>query len=207
MRFDHGESRYSRYTRAPTAQNKRLVIYVVLLFGVVGAMIAFRHKAATPPSSQAGPIEWLLTFEEATARAEAKNTPIMAYFFAEDNAACQRMDVVTFADPTVRAEARKFICVRIDGATHPELVERYLHMNVYPSTAFISPEGELLRAAYNEREPDDLLREMRKALETGTLAPAPTEQPVAGNEPESGGLDESPSLPPRNAEPSRGAAE
>ena len=206
MRFEHGESRYSRYTRASKSQSKRLVIYAVLLVGVVVAMIALRQKVESP-APQAGPIKWLLTFEEATAQAKAKDWPIMAYFFVEGNEDCKRMDTVTFADPTVRAEAGKFICVRIDGKAHPDLAKRYLQLEVYPSTAFIAPGGRLLLAAYNARRPDHFLDEIRRALKVRKQIAGSDEQPATADEPDSGALDESPSLPPRNADPSRGGAE
>lgn len=199
MRFEHGESRYSRYGRASSAMGKRLVIYVVLLVGVIAGMVMLQRKAKSP-NQQAEPIEWLLTFDEATAQAKAKNLPIMAYFFDEGNEVCRRMDAVTFAHPAVRAEARKFICVRIDGPAHPELVERYLAI-VYPAVAFISPSGERLPVILNYRTPKEMIGEMREVL-------APREpEPAATGEAGAGPLEESPSLPPRNAEPSRGAAE
>ena len=201
MQFEGERSKYSRYARASRPQSKRLVIYAVLLVAVVAAMIVLRERTrSTEQQPKAGLIEWLLTFKEATARAEANGKPIMLYFFAEGDEACARMDNATFADPAVRAEAAKFICVRLSVKAEPELAERYYAVG-WPAVAFISPGGELLRTMLNEREPDKFLEEMQEALKP--RKPTPDREATPDDEQ----LAESPGLGPRNAGPSRGEAE
>ena len=195
MRFEHGESRYSRYARISRGQRGRLVIYAVLLVGVLVAMYALRQQL------------WLSSFEKALARAKATDKPIMAFFYVEGNAECRRMDNEVFADKDVRAEARKFVWVRLDGKAQPALVERYLIVDVYPSVAFISPDGELMRTVLNRRSPEEFLGEMRAALQPREPTDVPPEQPTPADQTEPGELDEDPTLPPKNAEPSRGDAE
>jgi len=195
MRFEHQESRYSRYGRISKAQRGRLVIYVVLLVGVLVAMYALREQS------------WLSSFEKAQARAKATGKPIMAFFYVEENAECRRMEKETLANKAVRAEARKFVCVRLDGKTHPALAERYIMVDVYPSVAFISPDGELVRTVLNRRSPEEFLVEMRAALQPREPTDVPPEQPTPADQTEPGELDEDPTLPPKNAEPSRGDAE
>ena len=182
MRFEHSDSRYSRFARASKTQHRRLLMYGVLLAAVVVAMFALRNRGRQ--------IEWLPTFEEATARAQADGKPIMAFFYVDGNENCRRMDRETFADKTVRAEARNFVCVRIDGAAHPDLAERFLAAG-YPAIAFISPEGVLVQAELNNREPQELTDSMRGALDRWKRR----------------ALTESPSLPPRTAEPTRAGDE
>ena len=197
MRFEHGQSRYSRYARVSRAQRGRLVIYAVLLVAVVAAMFALRQK-------RPGPIEWLLTFEEASARAKADGKPIMAFFYAEGNENCRRMERETFADEAVRAEARHFVCVRLDGNAHPDLVKRYLVI-AYPAVAFISPSGERLPVILDYRSPEQFVREMQDVLNPEKLPPVPADQRTTAENGQE--LTESPRLPPKNAEPSRGDAE
>ncbi len=200
MRFEHHEeSRYSRYSRISKAQRGRIVIYAVLLIVVLAVMYILAQRA------KPGPIAWLPSFEEALAQAKAANKPIMAFFFAEGNAECRRMDDETFTDKAVRAEARTFVCVRLDGKAHPELVKRYLMVAVYPSVAFISSDGKPVLAVLNHRAPEDFLGEMQAALQPREPSPSPSEP--SGTETEREALTESPSLLPRNAEPSRGDAE
>jgi thiol:disulfide interchange protein len=177
MRFEHSDSRYSRYARAPKAQSKRLVMYAVLLVAVVVAMIALRNRGRAS-------IEWLPTFEEATARAQADGKPIMAFFYVKDNDDCRRMDRETFAHETVRTEAGKFVCVRIDGAAHPELAERFLVAG-HPAVVFISPEGGHIQTELNSRTAQKMVGHMREALDRWKRRT----------------LSQSPALPPKTAEP------
>jgi len=188
MRFDLKQSRYSRYARGAQRQQKRLIIYLVLLVLVVVAMITLRHKDPRPAHTDARPITWLTDFETAAARAKVEGKPVMAYFFTEGNAACARMERATFADNAVRTETRKFVCVRINGASDRLLAKRH-YVIIYPSIVFISPGGESY-VVLDYRTPNDLLAEMRRAL-----APAAT-----GTQPAD--LIESPTLPPKNAGPS-----
>ena len=191
MRFEHGQSRYSRYARVSRAQRGRLVIYAVLLVAVVAAMIALRNRGRpTGQQQKTGPIEWLVTFEEATARAQADGKLIMAFFYVEGNENCRRMELETFADETIRAEAGNFVCVRVHGEVYPDLVKRY-YVLTYPAVAFISPGGEPLPVIFDYRTPGNFLNEMGRALDRWKR----------------GSLTESPSLPPKSAEPSRGEAE
>jgi hypothetical protein len=108
-----------------------------------------------------------------------------------------------------RAEAQKFVCVRLDGTAHPELVKRYLVI-VYPAVVLIPPGGEPY-VALNYRTPIELVREMRDALKPREVIPISIERPAAGDEPGNDAdrdePEESPALPPRPAEPSRGDAE
>jgi len=195
MRFEHGQSRYGRYARVSKAQRGRLVIYVVLLVGVLVAMYALRGQSKT------GPIKWLANFEKAQAQAKSDGKPIMAFFYVEGNAECQRMENETFADKDVRAQAQKFVCVRLDGKARPELVKRYLMVEVYPSVAFISPDGGPVWTVLNRWPPEDFLGEMQAALQPRKPPDIPPGQADADE------LTESPTLPPKNAEPSRGGAE
>ena len=203
MRFEGERSKYSRYARTSRAQSKRLAIYAVLLVVVIAAMILLRERVrSTEEQPTVEAIEWLLTFEQATAQAEASGKPIMLFFFAEGDEACARMDNVTFADPDVRAEAAELVCVRLSAKAEPELAERCYAVGC-PAVAFISPSGTLVQTMLNEREPDRFLEEMREALERARTMP--DEQPTTPGDDQE--LAESPGLEPRNAEPSRGEAE
>jgi hypothetical protein len=188
MRFDDGDSRYSRYARRARPQQKRLVIYAVLLVAVIAAMFMLNRRGNRPPAA----IEWLPSFDEAEARALAQDKPLLAFFYAGDDEACQRMARDTFGDPAVRARAVDFVCVRLDGNAHPELAKRcLLSVLDYPAVAFLTPAGERLLVFWGGRDPKRMLHEMDTAMQ----------------EWQRGRLTESPSLPPRSAGPSRGDAE
>ncbi len=207
MKFEHRDYA-QRYRGVSKYQKSRLLIYGVALAAIVVAMFQLRQCSTPPTAPKAGPIEWVLTFEEAQARAKLDNKPIMAYFHEPGNDACRRMETETFTGDVVRAEAQKFICVRLDGTAHPQLVERY-YVIAYPAVAFIMPGGLWLRTELNPRTPADLVRDMRKALEPREAIPVSIEpsDDEANDEPGPEQPEESPALPPRPAEPSRGDAE
>jgi thiol:disulfide interchange protein len=209
MKFEHRDYA-QRYRGVSKFQKSRLLIYGVALAAIVVAMFQLRQCSAPPTPPKAGPIEWVLTFEEARARAKLDSKPIMAFFFVEGNEACRRMESEIFTADVVRAQAQKFICVRLDGAAHPELVKRYRAI-VYPAVAFTTPRGEWLRTVPYPQSPEHLVDEMREALKPQDLIPVSLEPSAGGDEaddePGPEQPEESPALPPRPAEPSRGDAE
>jgi hypothetical protein len=188
MRFDDGESKYSRYARRAKPQQRRLVIYAVVLVAVLAAM--FLLKRGGP--GQAAPIVWVPSFDEASAMAMAEDRPLLAFFYVDDNDACVRMARETFGDPAVRTNAAKFVCVRVDARLHPETTQRCLQYEFdYPAVAFLTPAGERLIVSWGARDPKRMLQEMDSAMDAWRR----------------GRLTDSPSLPPRNDEPSRGDLE
>lgn len=60
---------------------------------------------------------------------------------------CHVMDQTTYADPDVAAKVnRDFIPVRVDTDRRPDVNSRY-NMGGWPTTAFLTPEGEILTGA------------------------------------------------------------
>lgn len=184
MRFSNDEPRYSRFAARSKAQQKRIVLYVVLLVAIVIAMYALRGK------SHARTITWVGSFQEARTLAQAEGKPIMAYFYTAGSDDCRRMDQGTFTDPTVVTESRLFVCVAVDGPANPELAKRYLAI-AYPSVAFIGPGGERLPTVLGYRTPEQTVDWMQDALQRLRLST----------------ITDGETLPPRNAEPARGETE
>ena len=184
MQFDDKEEpRYSRFAARSKAQHKRLVIYAVLLVVGGGAMLSLRGRTHRG-------ITWVASFQEARALAQAEGKPIMAYFYTAGSDDCRRMEQETFADKAVIAESKRFVCVSIDGRADRELAERYFAV-AYPAVAFIGPGGERLPVVINHRTPEQMVDWMQDALQRWRLST----------------LTDGDTLPPRNADPSRGDAE
>ena len=189
MRFDDAESRYSRYGRAGRSLQKRIIIYVVLLVAVIAAMFAMKRRIG---KEQAASIDWLPSFDAAKARALAEDKPVLVFFYKSADETCRRMARDTFGDPAVRARAAGFVCVRLDGNANLDLAQRCLYDVLdFPAVAFLTPAGERLLVFWGDRDPKRMLQEMATAMEGW----------------QRGRLIESPSLPPRSAEPSRGDAD
>jgi hypothetical protein len=77
MKFEHRDYG-QRYRGVSKFQKSRLLLYGVALAAVVFAMLQLRQCSTPTAAPKAGPIEWVLTFDEAQAPANAAGKPIMA---------------------------------------------------------------------------------------------------------------------------------
>ncbi|MBN1656195.1 MAG: thioredoxin family protein [Deltaproteobacteria bacterium] len=78
---------------------------------VFGFLALIAYFEALPPGEK---IEWLKDYGQAKERALEKKRPLLVEFGASWCAACGQLDRLTFSDPRVVREARRFIAVRID---------------------------------------------------------------------------------------------
>ena len=124
-----------------------IVAAVVGLFLLVGWLEAPRGK-----------LSWEASEEVARARAEAERRPMLLDFTAEWCGACNELSRVTFADPKVMSEARRFVAVKVD-ATHEEdpsvdhLKDRYRVVGL-PTVILVGSDGRE-RTRFTEFVPPD----------------------------------------------------
>jgi uncharacterized protein YyaL (SSP411 family) len=89
-------------------------------------------------------IEWLDWDPTAFARAERERKPVLLSITAAWCRACHEMDRTTYADSAVAALVRdRFVAVRVDADRRPDINERY-NLGGWPTTAFLTPAGELM---------------------------------------------------------------
>src|SRR6056297_2820696 len=92
-------------------------------------------------------VEWRSWGPEAFAEAERTATPVLLSISATWCGACHEMDARTYAEPTIAANINdSFVPVRVDADRQPRVRERY-NMGGFPTTAFLTPEGEHLTGA------------------------------------------------------------
>jgi len=92
-------------------------------------------------------VEWREWGPDAFAEAEQTATPILLSLTATWCGACHEMDARTYAEPRIAANINdSFVPVRVDVDRHPRVRERY-NMGGFPTTAFLTPQGELLTGA------------------------------------------------------------
>lgn len=88
--------------------------------------------------------DWLAWDAAVFARAEREQKPVLLSIAAAWCAACHEMDRTTYANAAVAALIRdRFIPVRVDADLRPDINERY-NLGGWPTTAFLTPGGELM---------------------------------------------------------------
>ena len=102
-------------------------------------------------------IEWMEWGPEAFERARRTNRPILLGISAVWCHWCHVMDQTTYSDPhVIELVGERFVPVRVDNDRRPDINVRY-NMGGWPTTAFLSPNGEILTGA-TYVPPDDFAR-------------------------------------------------
>jgi thiol:disulfide interchange protein DsbD len=85
---------------------------------VLGTVYAFgAANARLARESAAGDLAWMVNREpEALALARAEHRPVIIDFWGDWCAACKELDKAAWSDPAVRAEARRFVLLKIDNS-------------------------------------------------------------------------------------------
>ncbi len=90
-------------------------------------------------------IQWVLSEEDGIRQAKAENKTVMIDFWASWCAACMELEKITYADPEVIKELKKFVNVKIDctNTSDPkikQLWEKYSTVGL-PTIIFINRDG------------------------------------------------------------------
>ncbi len=134
-------------------------------------------------------VEWRQWGPEAFEEAERSAQPILLSLTATWCGACHEMDARTYAEPRIAAHINdSFVPIRVDVDRHPRVRERY-NMGGFPTTAFLTPEGELLSGA-TYLGPDGLrqvlesIRELwaNKGTDAGRIPRALADDPTPSGE-------------------------
>ncbi|TQQ80071.1 DUF255 domain-containing protein [Halonotius roseus] len=92
-------------------------------------------------------VEWRSWGPDAFSEAADTDTPILLSLSATWCGACHEMDARTYSEPRVAANVNdSFVPIRVDVDRNPRVRERYA-MGGFPTTAFLTPSGELLTGA------------------------------------------------------------
>lgn len=97
-----------------------------------------------PSAESAESIAWLDWGADAFARSAAEQKPILLFIGAAWCRWTAEMDRFSFRDPrVVRLVADRFLPVRVDAERRPDVSARYT-LDGWPTTAFLTPDGDLL---------------------------------------------------------------
>jgi uncharacterized protein YyaL (SSP411 family) len=92
-------------------------------------------------------VEWREWGEEAFALADRTGSPVLLALVTPWSEECREMDETTYAEPRIAAHVNDgFVPVRVDADRRPRVRERY-NMGGFPSTVFLTPDGEVIAGA------------------------------------------------------------
>ena len=92
-------------------------------------------------------VEWREWGPEAFAVAGRTGRPVLVWLTTTWCVECREMARETFGDPRIAANVQDgFVPVRVDADRHPRVRERYA-MGGFPSTVFLTPDGEVVTGA------------------------------------------------------------
>ncbi|MCL4396395.1 MAG: DUF255 domain-containing protein [Chloroflexi bacterium] len=98
----------------------------------------------SPRPNRANEIHWHEWGDAAFALARAEDKPILLGISAVWCHWCHVMDETSYSDPTVIGLINeRFVPIRVDNDQRPDVNRRY-NLGGWPTTAFLTPEGELL---------------------------------------------------------------
>jgi thioredoxin-like negative regulator of GroEL len=107
-------------------------------------------------------IEWQPSLDAAISEAKRSGRPIVVDFFATWCGPCKMMDEKTYPDPSVAAEAQRWVMVRVDVDKHPQIAQRY-NVTAMPTVAFLKSDGTPATGFQGFAPPDDMLNMMQQA--------------------------------------------
>jgi uncharacterized protein len=101
----------------------------------------------SPRPNRAGEINWQPWSPDAFERARAEDKPILLAISAVWCHWCHVMDETTYSEGgVIDLVNREYVPVRVDNDVRPDINQRY-NMGGWPTTAFLTPQGDILTGA------------------------------------------------------------
>ncbi|HEX6061913.1 MAG TPA: DUF255 domain-containing protein, partial [Candidatus Limnocylindria bacterium] len=101
----------------------------------------------SPRPNRASEIAWRAWGDEAFREARSADKPVLLAISAVWCHWCHVMDETSYSDPAVIAGVNeRYIPIRVDNDERPDVNRRY-NMGGWPTTAFLTPDGEILNGA------------------------------------------------------------
>ena len=124
------------------------------------------------------PITWYDWGEDTFELADALELPVMLYITAPWCEPCHLMEQTTLADQeVVKAINDDFIPIFVDADKRPDVDSRY-HRGGWPTTAFLSADGEVLES-HNFLTPEEMITVLRRVKAQFEGEEAPTAAAIA----------------------------
>jgi thiol:disulfide interchange protein DsbD len=115
------------------------------------------------PELRAEEINWTSSFHEAIKESKTSTRPLLVDFYTDWCGWCKEMDRVTYRDPKVIALSEKFVCVKVNCDTEPDLSKKYKIQGL-PTVIILDKEGSEVSRIVGYCNAEELRSKMLKAL-------------------------------------------
>ena len=129
-------------TYNPAKAGTKLLVATVKKSGY-SARVVTGNQELSPQTVTTLPQGFLL-LDDALAKANAENKPIVLDLNAEWCAPCRQLERLTFPDPKVKALLEQTVFLRIDTDKYPDIAQR-LGVEGLPDIRFVLPDGRIIR--------------------------------------------------------------
>lgn len=130
---------------------------------LLAAGCAGQARQRPTEQAQAGGVQWLAEFEEATQQARQDGNLVMMDMMAPWCSACKRLDKEVWSRNDVAELSRSFVPVKVDGDERGDLKTKFA-VSGYPTTLFLTPDGEEISRVRGAVPYEDMLKAMQGAL-------------------------------------------
>jgi len=133
-----------------------LVCFIFGIYFLTGYMIIkgfilppLTGVTSTPVTTPEEKIQWILSEEEGLKQSEIEGKPAMIDFWASWCAACMEFEKITYTDPTVINELKKFVNIKINctNTNDPKIKQLWEKYGIVglPTIVFINKDGTISR--------------------------------------------------------------
>jgi len=162
--------------RSPIAHLSKRMKLASIVPAVLGAAMLFTwlNLNHTPESfdPNAPAISWLTSEEEGVAKAKAENKPLLIDFGAEWCKGCKKLEQQTFPNPKVRAEAQRFVSVKVamDDDDDPQVIALKAKYKIVglPTVIMLDKSGNEVSRLIDFKTPDEMYTAMKCNVPKGT---------------------------------------
>ena len=143
--------------------SKRIAKTIFVISALTAVLMLGSCAKESEPEATAGGVEWLLSMEEAVARAQKQDRPIMIDVYADWCGWCKRLDSDTYADDVVVAKAVEFVSLKLDADANRPVMSQY-GIGGLPTILFIDADGKEIHRVVGYKPPAEFARDMDTAL-------------------------------------------
>lgn len=110
-------------------------------------------------------IQWIRDYREGMDLAKESNRPVLVDFWSEWCVPCKLMDSELYKDPRVIVASRRFVFIRVNADSHPEIASRFAVKSI-PARLFMDPWGTVLLSVKGSTTADAFVETIKPIPDT-----------------------------------------